>query len=105
MKQNYIRKKEKLFWQQKRQSLRFLKTKNPNDFLKNLNLQRRGVPFKFNKNKLYNYFKGLSGNEPADSHLSEKIRENQTEDEFNNLENMEMLDILNRAMSRDEIKK
>ena len=29
------RKKEKLFWQQKRESLRFLKTKNPKDFWKN----------------------------------------------------------------------
>ena len=36
---------------------------------------------------------------------SEKTRGDQTEDEFNNLENIEMLDILDRTISRDEIKK
>ena len=47
----------------------------------------------------------MSGTYPADSHSSDKTREDQTEDEFNNLENTEMLDILERAISRDEIKK
>ena len=78
-----------------------MKPKNPKDFWKKLNLQH----FKFNKNELYNYFKGLSGTEPTDSHSSEKTRKNQTQDEFNNVENIEMLDILDRTISIDEIKK
>ena len=75
-----------------------METKNPKDFWKKLNLKRRWVPSKFNKNEPCKYFKGLSGTEPAHSHLSEKTRENQTEDEFNNLENIEMLDILDRTI-------
>ena len=74
----------------KKRISKILEDKISERLLEKLNLQRKGVPFEFNKNEQYNYFKGLSGTEPAGSHSSDKTRENQTEEEFNNLENTEM---------------
>ena len=43
------------------------KNKKPKEFWNKLKLNHKGLPFSFKKNKLYNYFKKLSGDDNENS--------------------------------------
>ena len=69
-----IRKKERLYWRQRKESLALTKMKNPKEFWKKLNVKRKGMPFDFSKDELFNYFKQLSGNQGERTTTMSKIQ-------------------------------
>ena len=79
---------------------------DPKEFCNKLKLKHKGLPLNFRKGELYNYFKNLSGND------NENVAEKESGDKHsilgehdNNMNDQELLDILNRIITVDEVKK
>ena len=98
------RKKERLYWRQRKESLALTKMKNPKEFWKKLNVKRKGMPFNFSKDELFNYFKQLSGNQGEEKNNNVQNTNSNTEEELFCSFDSEILDILNRVISAEEIK-
>ena len=95
------RKKERLYWRHIREALRLMRTK---EFWKRLDTKRKGIPFDFNKNELYEYFTKLSGSQNTDYENSDDSTSTEQEEESCTLDK-EIFDILNRVISTEEVKK
>ena len=101
------RRKEQLYWKQKKELLGISKVKNPKEFWNKLNLKHKGIPFNFSQNELYEYFKALScdkikdASDSGDSNIEHDI---DVESETTNLFKKEILDILDRVISIDEVR-
>ena len=98
------RKKERLFWRQKKESLALTKMKNPKEFWKKLNVKRKGMPFDFSKDELFNYFKQLIGNQGEENNDNVQNTNSDTEEELFCSFSSEILDILNTVITAEEIK-
>ena len=99
------RKKERMHWKRKREALRLIKLKNRKEFWKKLKLKHKGMPFNFNEKELFDYFRNLSGsaNEvESESGINKNIN---GEGELGNSYDSDLLEILNRSITIDEIKK
>ena len=57
------RRKERHYWQIKKESLGKIKTMDRKVFWNKLILKHKGLPFNFRKGESYNYFKTLSGDD------------------------------------------
>ena len=101
------RKKERLYWRERKESLALTKMKNSKEFWKKLNVKRKGMTFDFSKDELFNYFKQLSGNQGTENNDNVQNTNSDTEEELLLLfflYDSEILDILNRVISVEEIK-
>ena len=102
------RRKERSYWKQKKELLGISKVKNPKEFWNKLKLKHKGIPFNFSQNELYEYFKALSddkikvASDSGDSIIEHDI---DVESETTNLFEKEILDILDRVISIDEVRK
>ena len=91
-----------MHWKRKREVSKLIKLKNPKQFWKKLNLKHKGMPFNFNE-KEFDYFRNLSGsaNEvESESGINKNIN---GEGELGNSYDSDLLEILNRSITRDEI--
>ena len=104
---NYLKqKKERFYWQIKKESLGKTKTKTPKEFWNKLKLKNKGLPFSFKKNESYNYFKKLSGDDNENPLEFEAGAEDDGAGEpEKDMNNQEILDILNRVITAEEVKK
>ena len=99
-------KKERFYWQIKKESLRKTKTKNPKEFWNKLKLKNKGLPFSFKKNELHNYFKNLSGDDNERSpEIEPGVEDDGARERENGMNSQEVLDILNRITTAEEVKK
>ena len=102
------RRKERSYRKQKKELLGISKVKNPKEFWNKLKLKHKGIPFNFSQNELYEHFKALSGDkikDPSDSGDSIIEYDTDAESETTNLFEKEILDILGRVISIDEVRK
>ena len=94
------RKKERFYWQIKKELLGKTKTKNPKEFWDKLKLNS------FKKNELYNYFKSFSGDDNEKALEFEPGAEDDGAGEpKNDVNSREILVILNRVVTVEEAKK
>ena len=94
-----------MYWKRKREALKLIKLKNPKEFWEKLKLKHKGMPFNFNEKELFDYFRNLSGsvNEvESESGINKNIN---GEGELGNSYDSDLLEILNRSITIDEIKK
>ena len=78
--------------------------KNPKEFWKNLNVKRKGIPFDFSKDELFNYSKQLSGNQGKENNDNVQNKNSDKVEELFCSFDSEILDILNRVISAEKIK-
>ena len=94
-----------MYWKRKREALKLIELKIPKEFWKKLKLKHKGMPFNFNEKELFDYFSNLSGsaNEvESESGINKNIN---GEGELGNSYDSDLLEILNRSITIDEIKK
>ena len=98
------RRKARIQWREKKECLETMKMKSPKEFWRKLELKHKGVPFNFKKDELYNYFKKLSGkreNKVGAETLDVNYFVNESDDVFEK----DLLDVLNRVISIEEVRK
>ena len=89
----------------KREALKLIKLKNPKEFWKELKLKHKGMPFNFNEKELLDYFRNLSSSANEVESESGINKNTNGEGELGNSYDSDLLEILNRSITIDEIKK
>ena len=92
---------ERKFWRSNKDELTELNTNNPKMFREKLNFKKRKPPANFAKYTLFSYFRNLAGSTDDKIDLSEHTNNN----DIANHEIADYLEILDREISLEEVKK
>ena len=99
------RKKDRFYWQRRREELGLIRTKSPKEVWKKLDTKRKGMTFDFNKNEFYEYFKKLSGSQNTEyENISDGSTSTEQDEESCPLD-QEIFDTLNRVILTEEVKR